>query len=1018
MEKVRVRNLVALGLMLWTASVAKGLNPVYMDLGLSVKWATVNVGTGSEWPCGSYYTWTDAQAIRPADGSRLATKAEWDELQEYCSWKWTMVDSVSGFTVTSKIKGYTDRSIFLPAAGWLQDGQIMQMSVYASYWTSTEGVQPGNASAYGFNFSRKGAEWHSENRASEQSLRMVMPLADREVTGIAIDSRKLSMEQGTSTRLNVTMQRGRRNVNSATVWVSSDEDVVRIVDDGLIVAVAPGSCRLTASAYGKTAECAVTVTPHEYEYVDLGLSVLWATSNLGASAPESYGDYYAWAEIEPKEFFSWGNYRYCSFPQENGMDKYTVEGTSHQYLKADNISRLEPIDDAANVLLGDAWHIPTTDEFVELASNCTYDTVTVNGVAGMRFTSNVPGFEGRSIFIPYSGLMNGNEPMDIGKQLSLWTSTAGRGTNGSCFSTIASVNGMMGGLSELSPIEVLQMALDSKPNGFETRFIGLNIRPVRSLTDDMFTSLSLSDENLDLDYGEIRNLNAVMMPSGRPVRATSITWSSSAPDIVTTSDDGSLTALGQGECVITAESDGRKAQMKVKVSLPVPEPVDLGLSVKWASANLGASDPGEAGGYFAWGETAPKAGVYEGKKYKFGEYSNQMTKYNFYTVLSSTLRSLTTVTPLDCKETLDPEDDAAAVMLGGGWRMPTADELWELKTKCTWTPVTTVLDSTEFFVERRLEGCVITSNVPGYEGNSIFLPAAGFIDDYGSFSAEGGVVSNKGHELCYWTSTLDEAMGNSRRWNGYTIRPVLDDNPSVDRPPIAPDPVKPPKRNVMVDLGLSVLWADCNVGAESPEEAGARFAWGETAPKTYYSDYNYKYKKNYDNMYWWYFKYSVGDEHDEAPFVDGKKRLEKDDDAAHANWGGKWRMPTKEEYVELFENCDWTETTVNGVGGFLITSAVPGYTSNSIFLPYYCPDDVIEDPWRDNQSEYLTSDLGSRGSGQCVVLEISEDEFGTSDEVDLGLGRMSQIHITSRERSRGYQLRAVCEKEDSPLMHK
>ena len=1009
MDNCNMRHLFLLGLAMLVSVFASGQENSYVDLGLSVKWATVNTGTTPQRPYGWYYRWPDAMAIETTDGSRLGTKAEWDELREYCTWKWTKQKGLSGYLVTSKIKGYTDRSIFLPAAGWLQDGKLMQVGTYASYWCSTPGVQPDNSAAYGFNFKLGADEWHSENRESEQSVRMVMPLSGKEVSKITLEKKNLSMQQGTSSRLKVTMDK--RDVNSACTWKSSDEKVIKVIEDGLLVAAGPGSCKVQVTAYGKAAECKVTVTPHEFEYVDLGLSVLWATANLGASAPESYGDYYAWAEIEPKEFFSWGNYRYSSFTSEEGMDKYTVDGLSHQYLKADNLNRLEPTDDAAAVLLGEAWRIPTTDEFVELVSNCTYDTATVNGVAGMRFTSQVPGFEGRSIFIPYSGRMNGNEPMDRGKQLSLWTSIAGRGTRGSCFSTIASVNGMMM-MDEMSPVEVLGMAYDGymRPNGFESRFLGLNVRPVRSLTDDMFTSLSLPGEKLDLGYGEIYNLKAVMMPSGRPVKPTSITWSSSAPEIAAASSDGSVTAVGQGECVITAESKGRMAQMTVKVTLPVPDAVDLGLSVKWASANLGALEPSEAGGYFAWGETAPKAGVYDGKKYKFGQYSNQMTKYNFYTVLDRTLRSFTTVTPVDCRETLEPEDDAAAVLLGGGWRMPTADELWELKTKCTWTPVITVIDSTELYVDRRLEGYVITSNVPGHEENSIFLPAAGFIDDYGSYSAEGGVVSNKGYELCYWTSTLDQAMGNSRRWCGNTIRPVFDDNPSADRPVIAPDPVRPPKRNVMVDLGLSVLWADCNVGADRPEEAGARFAWGETAPKTYYSDYNYKYKKNYDNMYWWYFKYSVGDEYDEAPFMDGKKRLEIADDAARANWGGKWRTPTKEEFVELFEKCDWTETTVNGVGGFLITSKVPGYTSNSIFLPYYCPDDVIEDSWRDNTSEYMTSDLGSRGSNQCVDLEISEDEFGTMDEVDLGLGRTSKTHITTRPRSRGYQLRAVCPK--------
>lgn len=986
MEKVRVRNLVALGLMLWTASVAKGQNPVYVDLGLSVKWATMNVGTGSEWPCGSYYTWTDAQAIRPADGSRLATKAEWDELQEYCSWKWTMVDSVSGFTVTSKIKGYTDRSIFLPAAGWLQDGQIMQMSVYASYWTSTEGVQPGNASAYGFNFSRKGAEWHSENRASEQSLRMVMPLADHEVTGIAIDSRKLSMEQGTSTRLNVTMQRGRRNVNSATVWVSSDEDVVRIVDDGLIVAVAPGSCRLTASAYGKTAECAVTVTPHEYEYVDLGLSVLWATSNLGASAPESYGDYYAWAEIEPKEFFSWGNYRYCSFPQANGMDKYTVEGSTHQYLAPDNLTRLEATDDVATVLLGKEWHIPTGEEFVELVLNCTLDTLTVNGMAGMRFTSKVPGFEGRSIFIPYSGEMNGNEPLNRGKHLTLWSSIAGRGSQGGCFSTISKLNGMMG-MDNLSPMEVLEMTIDLSmgSNCYENRFIGMNVRPVRSLTDDMFASLSLPTASMLMPYGERHNLSVVMMPSGRPVNQTSVTWSSSAPDVASVYSDGSLTAVGIGECIITAESGGRKAQMLVTVGRTLPEAVDLGLSVKWASANLGATHPGDAGGYFAWGETSPKAGPYTREKYRFMDKSGEKTKYDFGSVLRSNH-------PLDCKENLDPEDDVARVVLGNGWRMPDVYELWELQNFCTWETIKTD-DSC---------GYLITSRIPGFEGNSIFLPFAGYVSDFDSPSE--GVIQGKGYIANYLTSTLEQGIGNSRIWIGQSVRPVLELTPEEKETrkvnSFVGEPAEPSVHK-MVDLGLSVLWADCNLGSASPEQPGGKYSWGETSEKIYYSKYNYRHMKYFeDENWWWYSKYIGNDKNYHESFVDGKTRLDPEDDAAHVNWGGEWRTPTKEEYAELFRNCECTADTVNGVRGYTFRSKVPGYTSNSIFLPYTSDDSFA-------RGIYMTSDLSSGYTHSCASFMISASLVGTTDEIDLGLERMAQFHISSTNRDGAISVRAV-----------
>ena len=108
-----------------------------------------------------------------------------------------------------------------------------------------------------------------------------------------------------------------------------------------------------------------------------------------------------------------------------------------------------------------------------------------------------------------------------------------------------------------------------------------------------------------------------------------------------------------------------------------------------------------------------------------------------------------------------------------------------------------------------------------------------------------------------------------------------------------------------VDLGLSVKWATCNVGANKPEEAGDYFAWGETEPKNKYKKSTYSYK--------------------ETPMT-----LPFSNDAAHANWGGDWRMPTKEEQEELLTKCSWTWTTQNGVKGYKVTSKSNG---NSIFLP-------------------------------------------------------------------------------------
>lgn len=134
-----------------------------------------------------------------------------------------------------------------------------------------------------------------------------------------------------------------------------------------------------------------------------------------------------------------------------------------------------------------------------------------------------------------------------------------------------------------------------------------------------------------------------------------------------------------------------------------------------------------------------------------------------------------------------------------------------------------------------------------------------------------------------------------------------------------------------VDLGLSVKWATCNVGASKPEEYGDYFAWGEIETKSTYRWYAYKYylsgsteediklSKYVNNSNW--------------GTVDSKMILDINDDVAHVKWGGNWRIPTYSEAWELHDNCTWTWTTVNGVYGYKITSNKTGFTSRSIFLP-------------------------------------------------------------------------------------
>ena len=133
-----------------------------------------------------------------------------------------------------------------------------------------------------------------------------------------------------------------------------------------------------------------------------------------------------------------------------------------------------------------------------------------------------------------------------------------------------------------------------------------------------------------------------------------------------------------------------------------------------------------------------------------------------------------------------------------------------------------------------------------------------------------------------------------------------------------------------VDLGLSVKWASCNVGANAPEEYGDYFAWGEVEPKkTDYSWSTYKYANGAENTLT---KYCGQTACGNNGFTDALTTLEMTDDAARANWGGSWRMPTKEEFEELKSNCDWVWTTQqNGVSGYKFTAR--NGSGNSIFLP-------------------------------------------------------------------------------------
>lgn len=337
------------------------------------------------------------------------------------------------------------------------------------------------------------------------------------------------------------------------------------------------------------------------------------------------------------------------------------------------------------------------------------------------------------------------------------------------------------------------------------------------------------------------------------------------------------------------------------------EYVDLGLPSGnlWAKCNLGASAPEQYGDYYAWGETKPKQMyTYPNHKwYKEGAPSLGFTKYNNE----------------DGKLTLENEDDAVIQNLGNGWRTPTLADFRELTNQKYTTIKKTTLNG--------VAGYQITSK---RNKKSIFIPCAGFKRDKPQtreISADEEVAVcmtnlRRIDNMVYnaWTFAFqNDRIGRygKLRPDGISIRPVK--GPGVPVP------------NNCVDLGLAsgLLWAKCNMGTTDPTKPGDYYAWGETETKKKYAE-NYKF----------YGKSSIKDGVIKYNRRDGKMVLELEDDAANVVLGVGYRIPTKEDWKELLDECKWEAETFTAPiewdpsqKKFIKLWKVTGPNGNSIILP-------------------------------------------------------------------------------------
>lgn len=163
---------------------------------------------------------------------------------------------------------------------------------------------------------------------------------------------------------------------------------------------------------------------------------------------------------------------------------------------------------------------------------------------------------------------------------------------------------------------------------------------------------------------------------------------------------------------------------------------------------------------------------------------------------------------------------------------------------------------------------------------------------------------------------------------------------------------------VAVDLGLSVKWATCNIGASDPEEIGGCFMWAgteEVSGDDMNLDTPCPYLVEVPDMDRFWAKYNS---------TDYKTVLDPEDDVAHITLRRKWRMPTKEEWEEMLNNCTMSYEAMNDVYGYRFTSNVPGYTDKSIFLPPLLANGL------NLGSSYWSSSLDSNDPGRAYCLSI------------------------------------------------
>ena len=580
--------------------------------------------------------------------------------------------------------------------------------------------------------------------------------------------------------------------------------------------------------------------------VDLGLSVQWAPFNLGAANASEPGFLVGWGDVTGRNHST--DLKYYPTLTPDGH----IVNTSY---------------DLAKVMWEDKWRMPTDGEINELITQCDWEWTEQDGVNGYLVKSRT---NENSIFLPVTGVRTG----DVTGEADMGYYWSGMLSENK---TYAQMLGMTENTFTMTEMErYLGMAIRPVYGDYKQKVeVAINENGVTKGTETVSVPLIFTGT---LSYVSDYGVAFATSESTLNVQGSSRVNKSGVPNETTTITVGGLESNTTYYFKAYAVTEGNFVESNVitvttDAKFPIPDAVDLGLSVKWAKWNMGASSEYEVGGYYGWGDPTG-----ENPSWTSSDYASGYTK----TTICGT------------------SYDIATTNWGAGWRLPTVEEVRELMDKSTITATT----------QNGVAGYMLTCN-----GQSIFLPKGGYeynnkfyYDNYSMYWT--GETDSQLHpyELAVYSKTQYDVIANSNKATHMLIRPVYDGGGSSGGGTSSNAYDK-----YAVDLGLSSLWSSVNLGATKNTAAGKFYAWGETKANTSFKKEEYDYYDASSDAF-----VSIGNEISNTEY-----------DAVKAAWGGKWHMPTYFDFQELNERCTWEKTTVSGVNCYKVT----GPSGKFIYLP-------------------------------------------------------------------------------------